>query len=214
MAGSTVKDAVSKGKRRFGLEAPSAADADGPVGIVRGALKAWGDGDLDGFLDTFDNSAEWEAPSGDCFPGAGEHKGRDAIRDQFIADVERTYTEFGFRPTSFLDADDEDAVVVLGRFEGKGVQGGNVDTSGVQVWEFNGNSVVKVCTITDTAQFPEVITEDKQKQFEEEDREKEREEKEKEKESERDEPEGKGDADESGEDSDKQRSDDDSDDED
>ena len=47
-----VGDLVSHAKRRVGVEQPSAADDDGRVGIVRGALRAFGDGDTNGFLDT------------------------------------------------------------------------------------------------------------------------------------------------------------------
>src|SRR5258705_12775244 len=113
-----VGEVVSKGKRRFGMEAPSAADAEGRVGIVRGALRAFGEGDHDAFLDALHEEVAWEAPDGEHFPGRGRHSGREAVRERFIEEAGRTYTEFGFRPESFLDADDEDAVVVIGRFIG------------------------------------------------------------------------------------------------
>src|SRR4051795_11260202 len=174
-----VGEAVSKGKRRFGLEEPPAAEAGGLVGIVSGALRAFGEGDHDAFLDVMSEDVTWEAPDGDHFPGKGRHSGCDAVRERYVADIERTYTEFGFRPESFLDAaDDEDAVVTVGRFVGKGVQGDTLDAPGVQIWDFKGNTATRVRIITDTAQFPEVITEEKQREFEEEDRESEREEKE------------------------------------
>src|SRR3954453_5222449 len=182
-----VGEAVSKGKRRFGLEEPPAAEAGGLVGIVRGALRAFGEGDHDAFLDVMSEDVTWEAPDGDRFPGKGRHSGCDAVRERFVGDIDRTYTEFGFRPESFLDAaDDEDAVVTVGRFVGKGVQGDTLDAPGVQIWDFKGNTATRVRIITDTAQFPEVITEDRQREFEEEeDRE------EKEAEAKKDDPEGK-----------------------
>src|SRR4051812_28947878 len=177
MTDSSVKEhvgeALSKGKRRLGMETPSAADAGGRVGIVRGALRAFGEGDHDGFLDVMDDEVAWHAPRSDHFPGGGDHTGRDAVRERFIGDAGRTYTEFGFTPESFLDADEESAVVVIGRFEGKGVEGDQVDAQAVQVWEFKGNSAVQVRTVTDSAAFPEVVTEDKQREWQEEDRKKE-----------------------------------------
>ena len=180
-----VGEIVSNAKRRVGLETPSAADADGNVGIVRGALQAFGEGDIDGFVDALKDDVAWEGPSGKHFPGAGTYEGRDAVREKFIADVGRTFSEFGFQPESFLDADEENAVVVFGRFRGEGVEGNRVDTAGVQVWELEGNAVASIHIVTDSAAFPEVVTERKQQEWE-----REKEEKEKEKDS--DEPEAKG----------------------
>jgi len=160
---------VQEVKRRLGMETPSAADADGNVGIVRSALRAFGEGDHDAFLDTLHDNVEWDAPDKGRFPGGGQHSGCDEVRERFIGDASRTYTEFGFRPESYLDADDEDAVVVMGRFIGEGVEGDKLDTEGVQVWEFEGNTAVRVRTIADSAAFPEVVTERQQEQWREED---------------------------------------------
>ena len=169
-----VGDLVSQGKRRVGLETPSAADEDGRIGIARGALRTFADGDMDGFLDALREDVIWEAPSGE-FPGAGEQEGRDAIRKEFIENAERTFTSFGFRPESFVDAEDVDAVIVIGRFEGDGVEGDRLDEPGVQIWEFQGNAVAKVRIFTDTAGFPDVVTERKEKEWEEQEKKKEEE---------------------------------------
>jgi len=154
-----VGEVVSHAKRRVGVESPDAADADGRVGIVRGALRSFGEGDVDGFLDALGDDVAWEAPSGKRFPGSGEHSGRDAVRDAFVGAVKRTYSSFGFRPESFLDVDDENAVVTIGRFEGEGAEGGNVDVAGAQLWEFKGNTATRVCIFVDTDAFPEVVSE-------------------------------------------------------
>jgi ketosteroid isomerase-like protein len=168
-----VGDVVSNAKRRVGLEKPTAADDDGNVGIVRGALRAFADGDMDGFLDALREDVIWEAPGGGHFPGGGEHEGRETVRDEFIADVGRTYTAFGFVPDSFVDADEADAVIVIGSFAGEGVEGGRLDEPAVLIWDFQGNAIARVRVFTDTAGFPNVVTERKQKEWEEEKREKE-----------------------------------------
>jgi ketosteroid isomerase-like protein len=174
-----VGDLVSRAKRRVGVEQPSAADDDGRVGVVRGALRTFGDGDTDGFLDSLRHDVVWEAPNGGHFPGGGEQLGRDAVKSEFIENAGRTFTEFGFTPESFVDADDTDAVVVIGRFEGEGVEGERVDEPAVQIWEFQGNAVARVRIFTDSAGFPPVITERREKEMEEQEREeKEKEEKE------------------------------------
>ena len=157
-------EVVTRAKRRVGLEAPSAADDDGAVGVVRGALRAFGSGEIDDFLDALAEDVTWEAPSGQKFPGRASLSGRDAVKDAFVADVKRTFSSFGFRPDSFLDADAENAVIAIGRFEGEGVAGKGVDAPGVQLWELKGNTVSRVCIFTDSAAFPEVVTEEERKE--------------------------------------------------
>src|SRR4051794_36103909 len=101
MAEGGVKDnlseAVTRAKRRIGVENPSAAEAGGNVGIVRGALRAFGEGDFDGFLDALKPDVVWEAAGGD-FPGGDSADGREEIKDGFIADAGRTFATFGFAP--------------------------------------------------------------------------------------------------------------------
>src|SRR4051812_23107725 len=175
MANASVKeqvgDLVTRAKRRVGAEQPSAADDDGRVGVVRGALRTFGEGDTDGFLDALKHDVLWEAPGGGHFPGGGELDGRDAVKSQFIENAGRTFTSFGFRPETFVEADDVDAVIVVGHFEGDGVEGARLDEPGVQIWEFQGNSVAHVRIITDTAGFPPVITERREQELEEQERE-------------------------------------------
>src|SRR5438067_13733643 len=111
-----VGDLVTKAKRRVGMEQPSAAEDEGRIGVVRGALRTFGEGDIDGFLDTLREDIVWEGPAGGHFPGGGEQLGRDAVRTEFVENAERTFTNFGFTPESYIEADDANAVVVIGRF--------------------------------------------------------------------------------------------------
>ena len=170
-----VGEQFSKAKRRIGVEKPLASEEGGKVGIVRGALQAFGSGDFDGFLDALKDDAPFECPNGKRFPGAGDHEGPDEVRQTFIEDAGRTYTEFGFEPETFMEAENDKAVVVFGSFVGEGVEGGQLDSRAVQVWEFDGNSVSAVRIYADTADFPEVVTEQKEKEWAEEDRKKEEE---------------------------------------
>src|SRR3954452_20032725 len=167
-----VGDLVTRAKRRVGVEQPSAADDDGRVGVVRGALRTFGEGDTDGFLDALRHDVVWEAPNGGHFPGGGEQLGRDAVKTEFVENAGRTFTDFGFIPESFIEADDANAVIVIGRFEGDGVEGDRLDEPGVQVWEFQGNAASRVRIFTDSAGFPSVITERREQEMEEEEREK------------------------------------------
>jgi ketosteroid isomerase-like protein len=170
-----LRETKSKVKRRIGIEKPLAAEEGGHIGIVRGALQAFGKGDMDGFLDALKDDAHFECPSGKNFPGAGDHEGPDEVKQTFIEDAGRTYTEFGFEPETFMDAENDKAVVVFGSFVGEGVEGDQIDTRAVQVWEFDGNSVSAIRIYADSADFPEVVTEKKEKEWAEEDRKKEEE---------------------------------------
>src|SRR3954470_9087582 len=201
-----VGEVVSKAKGRFG-RGDDGSDLDGRPGIVREALRKLGAGDIDGFLDVMGDRVEWESPKAGNFPGGGNYTGTDAVRERFIGDAGRTFTEFGFEPESYLDAEEDSTVVALGRFVGKAAQGDNLETEGVLLWSFDGDGTAnRICVITDSAAFPEVVTEKKQKEWEEEDREKERKE---------DEAEAKGDDDpqaKGGSDDEKQKDEDKSDD--
>ena len=165
-----AREAKSKTKRRIGMERPLAAEEGGRVGIVRGALQSFGQGDMDGFLDALKDDAPFECPEGKNFPGAGDHEGADDIKETFIADAGRTYTSFGFEPETFVEAEDVDAVIVFGRFVGEPVEGDPLDTRAVQVWEFKGNTVEAVRIYADSADFPPVVSEKEMKEQEEEDR--------------------------------------------
>ena len=153
-----TQEVVTKAKRRAGIENPSAADADGNVGTVRGALRAFGEGDFDAFVDALREDVQWEAPGGN-FPGGSELEGRDAIRERYVGDVGRTFTDFGYVPENFVDTDDG-AVIVIGRFTGDGAHGGSVDAPAVQIWQFGRSTEAELIRIyTDSAAFPEVMTE-------------------------------------------------------
>jgi ketosteroid isomerase-like protein len=199
-----VGEVVTRAKRRVGVENPSAADDDGNVGVVRGALRAFGEGELDQFCDALKTDVTWEAPKN--FPGGESLDGRDEVKDQFMGDIGRTFTEFGFVPEKFLDADDENSVVVFGTFKGESVEGETVEEPGVQVWQFSGTEAEHVRTYVDSAAFPEIITERVEKEREEQKKREEEEEKRKQEE------EAKGEDDSDDDDSDSEDdSDDDSD---
>src|SRR5215213_5328281 len=172
-----LSEAVTRAKRRIGVENPSAAEDSGNVGIVRGALRAFGEGEIDKFLDALKPDVTWEAAGGN-FPGGDSLDGRDEIKEKFVADAGRTFVSFGFAPEKFLDADDENAVVVFGTFTGEGAEGSNVEEPAVQVWQLEGSEAEHVRIYVDSASFPEVVTEERQKEWEEEEKkEKEQEEK-------------------------------------
>ena len=168
--GQRAKSLVSQAKSKVGVgDPPLATEAGGRAEGMSEAFRAFGEGDIDRFLDAFDDDVEWSGPKGDGFPGAGHHQGRDAVRKAFVDDAARSYTSFGFSPDRYLETPGENIVVALGAFKGEGIKGnGQLDEPAVQVWEYDGDKVVFVGIYTDSADFPGVVTEKEQKEREEE----------------------------------------------
>jgi ketosteroid isomerase-like protein len=160
-----ISDTISKAKKSVGLEDPVASEAEGPVRTVREALQSIGDGDWDGFCGTLEQDVEWIAPGGD-FPGGGSLSGRDQVKEKFIGTIERTYATFGFVPESFVAAPD-DEIVVFGAFECEGRQGGSrVNEGAVMLWKFDGDHANEVRIYTDSAPFPEPLSEEDEREIE------------------------------------------------
>jgi ketosteroid isomerase-like protein len=165
VAQGRISGVVSKAKQSVGLETPAAAEAEGPVRTVREALRSIGDGDWDGFVGVLKEDVSWQAPGGD-FPGGGGLTGRDEVKDKFVGTIERTYASFGFLPESFVDAPD-DEVVVFGSFECESRKGNTrVNERGVMLWKLDGDEASEVRIYTDSAPFPEPLSEDDERELE------------------------------------------------
>ncbi|MEO8686673.1 MAG: nuclear transport factor 2 family protein [Solirubrobacteraceae bacterium] len=167
--GQRAKSFVAQAKRRAGVgDAPLVTEAGGRAEGMSEAFRAFGEGDIDRFLDAFADDVQWSAPSGENFPGGGEHEGRDAIREVFVEDAKRSYASFGFRPERYLESPGENVVVAFGAFVGEPAQGTRqLDEPAVQMWEFDGDKVVFVGIYTDSAGFPGVVTEEEEAEREE-----------------------------------------------
>jgi ketosteroid isomerase-like protein len=119
---------------------------------VRNALRAFADGDADSFLGALGDEVEWVGPLGRHAPGAGTHRGRDAIQNEFLGAVGERFEGLSFRPATYLEGLEEDLVVVIGAFEGSGAQG-EVDAPAVLNWTFVEDRVVRVEVFTDSEHF-------------------------------------------------------------
>ena len=161
--GEAVQQAKSKVK---GDQPPAATNAEGRLAVARDALQAFGSGDFDGFLGQMDEQVEWEGPKGESFPGGSALSGRSEIEEKFIGDVRRSYVSFGFTPGTWLEAEDRDWVVVIGAFQGEGLNGkGDIEEPAVQVWEFHNAKVGTVRIFADSAAFPAIVTEEPQQEM-------------------------------------------------
>ena len=160
--GQRAKSLVQQAKRSAGVgDPPLATEAGGRAEGMSEALQAFGEGDIDRFLDAFADDVQWSAPTGEGFPGGGEYEGREAVRERFVEEAKRTYSSFGFRPERYLESPGENVVVVFGAFVGEPAQGTRqLDEPGVQMWEYDGDKVVFVGIYTDSAGFPAVVSEE------------------------------------------------------
>ncbi len=156
--GDRLSGAVERAKEAVGggSDEPQGAEAaEGRVAAVRSSLRAFGEGDQDGFFAVFSQEVEWVAPEGEKFPGAGTHQGQDAVRERFVSAVARTYPSFGFHPDHYLEAPDEEWVVTLGKFVGEG-DDGPLDVPATLVFEFDGDEVSRLRIYTDSDAFTAV----------------------------------------------------------
>lgn len=172
MAEGKLGNAVDRMKSAVGRdEGPTARDAEGRVAVVRSALRAWGEGELDGFFGALDDKVEWVAPQGSKFPANGTINGRDELRKRLTGEVEDAYQDFGFRPQHFLEAEDVDWVVVLGAFVGAPLKGTDLDVPGVMVWELDGDEAKRIRVYTDSDLFHEPAPDAEEEKREREERE-------------------------------------------
>ena len=167
--GQRAKSLVDRAKHRVGVgDAPLASEVGGREEAMREALRAFGAGEIDRFLSAFAEDVEWFGPDGDNFPGAGTHRSRDAIREQFVDAVGRSYQTFGFVPERCVESPGENLLVALGAFSGEALKGsGRLEAPAAQLWEFDGDKVVRVEIYTDTAAFPPLVSEDEEREREE-----------------------------------------------
>jgi ketosteroid isomerase-like protein len=176
MAAGKLGDAVDRVKSAVGGGGPPGADeVEGNVGVVRAALRAWGDGDHDGFFAGLDEDVEWIAPTGKKFPAGGTIRGRDEVREKLTGAVEDAYQEFGFRPQQYLETNEYDWVVVLGTFEGAPLKGQDLNAPGVMVWELDGKEAERVRIYTDSELFHEPAPDEEETKRREEERKREKE---------------------------------------
>ncbi|HJU42254.1 MAG TPA: nuclear transport factor 2 family protein [Vicinamibacterales bacterium] len=82
------------------------------IALVQSSYAAFGRGDIDGVLATFDRNIEWKTPGPEDLPTAGVRRGHAEVREFFGTLTELFDFEL-FEPHTFLA--DGDRVVVLGK---------------------------------------------------------------------------------------------------
>lgn len=125
------------------------------VAVAKQTYEAFGKGDLPGVLANFHEDVEWHAAEG--LPWGGVHKGRDAVAQDVFGELLAAFDDFALEHERYLDSGD--FVVALGRYSGKGKQGGKpLDAAFAHVWEFEDGKLKRFLHYTDTAKWQEAMS--------------------------------------------------------
>jgi ketosteroid isomerase-like protein len=125
------------------------------VDRVRESYVAFGRGDLEGALASFDDGVVWEQAQG--LPHGGTYRGMREVREHVFEPLDRDWwSSFTADPDQFLDAGGE--IVVLGRYRGVAqATGKTLDVPFVHVWTFEGDRAVRFRQFLDTAGWNEAL---------------------------------------------------------
>src|SRR5436190_15164960 len=94
------------------------------VEIVRSAYEAFNRGDIDAVVENYDAEIEWIEPGGGNAP-SGRFSGVEAVKEQVFAPVPENFEAFSVELEDIKNEDDR--VLVTGRFKGKNKSGAGLD---------------------------------------------------------------------------------------
>ena len=120
------------------------------VAIVKQALAAFGDGDLQTFLNFFSEDAEFRHPMATViWPWAGSQRGRARIAEA-AAGVTAVLEFEQFEPREFIAQGNKVVVLVFERVRSKAT-GRVVDNDYVHVYTVRDGKIIQFCVYEDTA---------------------------------------------------------------
>lgn len=127
------------------------------VQLARDVYDAFGRGDIPAVLESFAPDMEWHPAEGHPFrPDGSPWIGRDAIAENFFAQLGAAWTSFTVTPHTFHAAGD--TVVVEGRYTGtvKG-SGRTIDAQFCHIWTTRGATMRSFQQYMDTAQLQHAV---------------------------------------------------------
>lgn len=110
------------------------------VETIRGAYAAFNRGDVEAVLGVMDAGVAWTEPGGGKAP-AGTFNGPQSVGQEVFAAVSNNFDEFSAEPDEFKDQ--EDTVVVTGRFKGRAKSGAQLDASFEHVYTMQNGKVAR-----------------------------------------------------------------------
>jgi ketosteroid isomerase-like protein len=112
--------------------------------------------DVDSVRSLFDPKVEWNAAENFLYADGNPYIGHDAVMNGIFKRLAEDWAEFSVTADEILG--DGNLVIARGRFRGIfNANGASVNAQFVQVFQFEGNKIVKVQMYTDTAQFKDTI---------------------------------------------------------
>lgn len=126
------------------------------VDNLRAGYEAFGRGDLEAAMETFDEQIRWENPNAPSIPNPGVHEGKQAV-GELLAATPQYWDQFKVAPDEFVDAGD--TVVVLGHLEGRAKETGTeVKSPFVHVWRMSDGKAQRVQLLSDTALIADALS--------------------------------------------------------
>lgn len=129
----------------------------GSVELVKRVYAAFGRGQIEAVLATFDPQIEWHQAEGHPYEPSGRAwVGPGAVREQLLLRIGADWEGFTVRPERFHDAGG--VVVVEGRYTGRFKSTGrSLDAQACHVWTLRNGKVARFQQFVDTAQLQAVM---------------------------------------------------------
>jgi ketosteroid isomerase-like protein len=129
----------------------------GNVQLVQAAYEAFGRGDIESLLASFDPKIEWREAEGNPYEPAGKPWiGPDAITENLFIRIAADWDGFTVSPEDFYDAGD--TVVVEARYTGAHkATNKRLDAQVCHVWKIRDGKLASFQQYTDTAQLQDVM---------------------------------------------------------
>lgn len=101
------------------------------VSVLKAAYEAFNRGDIPAVVTAFAPDIIWREFGGGHAPRGTFHGVQSVVNDVF-ATIPQNFTDFGARPSEFIDAVEN--IVVVGHFQGKTKSGQQLDTPFAHLW--------------------------------------------------------------------------------
>ena len=119
------------------------------VSLVQSLYEAFGRGDIPAILEAMDPDIVWDIPQAPGYPLGGIHQRPQGISSEFFSLIPSYYQEFAAIAQHMVD--DEDRVIVLGEYRGKGKANGTAFQVPVtHVYGFRDGKWIRFQEYTDT----------------------------------------------------------------
>jgi ketosteroid isomerase-like protein len=111
------------------------------VELVRGAYEDFNGGNIPGVLGRLHPEVEWNEPGGGQAP-SGTFRGPESVGQDVFSAVPEHFDEFSAEAEAFRDEDDR--VIVTGRFKGRAKSGAELDATFEHAYEIRDGKIARM----------------------------------------------------------------------